>query len=301
MALTREFDDLREQSSELNWWRSALWDNGLVHLRDWYLVDSWFRSRALELPRSGLSLVPCLDMANHHENTNSYYEEAIQGEVQLLPRPGQVLKAGDEVTITYGSEKPAAEMLFSYGFLDPSSKAGGLRLNISPLPDDPLGKAKVHIFGGKTFLELKAANDKTEWSCPFAYLACLNEEDGLGFRLLQASDGSQELRVFWQEEDVTNNTESFEDLIASHELCDIYRLRVNMVVSQRLQEQLENLAISPSSDGASSNAAHAQKLKAIETDIIEKALSCLQYEVRQTCGDGSMASFLSVEQISVQS
>lgn len=279
-ALTREFDELREQSNGLDWWRSAFWDSNLVQLKDWYLVDSWFRSRALELPRSGLSLVPCLDMANHRQNANAYYDETAQGQVLLLHRPGHAVNRGDEITINYGSDKSAAEMLFSYGFLDHRSQAGGLRLHMSPLPDDPLGKAKVDLFSGNTFLELKLSNDKVEWSCPFAYLACLNEEDGLGFRLLQASDGSQELRVFWQEDDVTENAESFEHLIASHELRDIYRLRVNMVIAQRLQEQWERLASSPSGDTISPNLANAHELKRIEEGVIEKALSSLQDQVR---------------------
>lgn len=282
-ALTREFDELREQSSDLDWWRSAFWDSNLVHPKDWYLVDSWFRSRALELPRSGLSLVPCLDMANHSQNANAYYEESLQGQVLLLRRPGHSFQVGDEITISYGSDKSPAEMLFSYGFLDPVSQARGLRLHMSPLPDDPLGKAKVHIFRGNTSLEVESSRDKTQWSCPFAYLACLNEEDGLGFRLLQTSDGSQELRVFWQDQDVTDNAEYFEQLIASHELCDIYRLRVNIALSQRLQEQLDSLASSPLGDIVSPNAVHARELRRIEKDCIEKALSSLQHQASSPC------------------
>lgn len=279
LALTREFDELRERSSDLDWWRSAFWDSNLIHLKDWYLVDSWFRSRALELPRSGLSLVPCLDIVNHHRDANSYYDETIQGEVLLLRRPGAILGPGDEVTINYGSEKPDAEMLFTYGFLDPSSPGGGLRLRMSPLPDDPLGKAKVHILGGNTSIELKSSGDKIYWHCPFAYLACLNEEDGLEFKLLQASDGSQELRVFWQEEDVTDNAECFEGLITSHELCDIYRLRVSMIVSQSLEAQLERLTSSPFEEIISPSASYARELKRIEKGIIRKALSSLQDQV----------------------
>lgn len=287
LALAREFDELREQSAELDWWRSAFRDNNIVHLKDWFLVDSWFRSRALELPRSGLSLVPCLDMANHHRDANSYYEETMQGEVLLLRRPGVALQTGEEVTINYGSEKPAAEMLFTYGFIDPSFPAGGLRLLMSPLPDDPLGKAKVHIFEGATSLELKSSDGRMDWFCPFAYLACLNEEDGLGFRLLQASDGTQELRVFWQEEDVTDKAESFEDLIASHELCEIYRLRVNMVISRRLEEQLERLASSPSGHATSPSASYARDLKGIEKDMLERTLKSLQEQVSSLCEMGS--------------
>lgn len=279
VSLTREFDELREKSSEIEWWGTAFWDNGSVHLTDWYLVDAWYRSRVLELPKSGLSLVPCIDMANHSTNANAFYDETSDDEVVLLLRPESGINSGEEVTISYGSEKSAAEMLFSYGFMDSSSVVYGLQLPLNPLPDDPLGKAKAHIFAGNTTIELKKTDGKMEWICPFAYLVCLNEEDGLGFRLLQASDGSQELRVFWQEEDVTDSAKSFETLIASHKLCDVYKLRVNMVVSQRLEEQLEPLYISSPSDIKTPNISNAQELKKIEKEMVEMALSALQDQV----------------------
>lgn len=61
LALSNEFEELRDKSSEIECWNAAFWDNDSVRFADWLLVDAWYRSRVLELPRSGSSLVPCID------------------------------------------------------------------------------------------------------------------------------------------------------------------------------------------------------------------------------------------------
>lgn len=283
LALTSEFDDIREKSSDLDFWNAAIWQsNKPVRLTDWYLVDAWYRSRVLELPRSGASLVPCLDMANHSSEANAYYEETSDGEVVLLPRSNKQFDSGEEVTISYGSEKSTAEMLFSYGFLSPAPVAQSLTLPLSPLPDDPLGKAKLHIFTGMPSIQIKVLDDKVEWSSPFAYLSCLNEEDGLHFKLLQSADGDTELRMFWQEDDVTGKEESFETLVSEHELYDVFRLRVNMVISQKIQEQLERLGETQESDEVSNdtlNATNARELRRIEQDVLKQTASTFEEQV----------------------
>ncbi|KAK7744628.1 hypothetical protein SLS53_003514 [Cytospora paraplurivora] len=293
LALVHEFDELREKSSDIAFWNVAFWDSGLVHLTDWYLVDAWYRSRVLELPRSGPSLVPCIDMANHSKDANAYYEENSRDEVLLLLRPGSDVKEGDEVTISYGSGKSAAEMLFSYGFIDSSSTTRSIRLPLSPMPDDPLGKAKAHIFKGPQTVEVCEVAGKTAWTSAFAYLMVLNEEDGLGFKVLQDNDGGRELRIFWLDEDVTDQSGTFETLISNHRLCDVFRLRVNMVIYQRLQEQLDTLSlpIPEESDGEfdfgdveHSNAANARALRRIETDILEKTVGILEQKASSASG-----------------
>ncbi|KAJ4396085.1 hypothetical protein N0V93_000302 [Gnomoniopsis smithogilvyi] len=280
LALTSEFDEIREKSSKIEFWNAALWETTIpVRLTDWYLVDAWYRSRVLELPRSGPSLVPCLDMANHSTEASAYYEETPEGDVVLLPLTGKEFDSDEEVTISYGSDKSAAEMLFSYGFLTPSSVARSITLPLSPLPDDPLGKAKIHVFSGMPSIQIKVVGNKIDWSSPFAYLSCLNEEDGLHFKLLQSSDGDTELRMFWQEDDVTAKGESFETLVSEHELHDVFRLRVNMVVFQKIQEQLERLGQVPGAEEAANeniNATNAWELRRIEEDVLGRTAAALE-------------------------
>lgn len=227
-------------------------------------------------------------MVNHSTDANAYYEENVDDDVVLLLRPGGNIKEGDEVNISYGSEKPAAEMLFSYGFIDSSSSTKSLRLPLRPLPDDPLGKAKVHAFQDAPVVDIKEVDGRVLCTSPFAYLMILNEEDGLGFRLLQDNDGGRELRTFWRDQDVTERTSSFDELVSDHELCSVLRLRVNMVISQRLEEQLERLSSLPLDDGNAAsatdkpsppNAANARALRLIEKGVLDKAVVVLEEQV----------------------
>ncbi|GJC98278.1 SET domain-containing protein [Colletotrichum higginsianum] len=191
VALTDEFDELRETSSTLTFWNELFWESEKISLIDWVRVDAWFRSRCLELPKSGEAMVPVLDLANHSSEANAYYEENGKDEVVLLLRPGCRVSSGEEMTISYGDAKSGAEMLFSYGFIDPVSAADRMTLPLMPLEDDPLGKAKLHIFKGPPTVEFVRTNGSFSWESPFAYIMCLNEEDGLLFRVLQDTDGSR--------------------------------------------------------------------------------------------------------------
>lgn len=71
---------------------------------------------------------------------------------------------------------------------------------------------------------------------------CLNEEDGLEFKVLQETDGSRSaLRVFWLGYDVTEMTSDFEYLTKDHPLRDIFQLRVVALLQDRLRQQIERL------------------------------------------------------------
>jgi len=187
-------------------------------------------------------MVPCLDMANHSSEPNAYYEQASKGGVNLLLRPDVELDVSSEVTISYGDTKSEAEMLFSYGFINERSAITSLVLPIQPVPDDPLGKAKLSAFVGQPVVRISVKQDLVEWECPFVYLMCLNEEDGLEFKVLLRNDGSRsQLRVFWQGSDVTDVTETFGPLIESHALRDVFKLRAVALLHERIREQLEQL------------------------------------------------------------
>jgi hypothetical protein len=284
-ALDAEFGLIVEKSSDIACWNDLLWQHGSVSFTDWIRLDALYRSRCLELPRSGESMVPCIDMINHSAAPSAYYDENLKDEVVLLPRPGVNLSKDDEVTISYGDSKSAAEMLFSYGFIDPESKADSLVLPLTPFPDDPLAKAKLVAFGqGPKIHVARDGDGAIRWGSDFAYLMCVNEEDGLEFRILQDRDGGQQLRVFWQEEDVTDRTSGFEELIRTHPFSAVFRLRVVTVVQETLQTQLERLRSSTPPDTPSSLQREdcfkmALLLRQIETNILEDAIKTLEEEV----------------------
>src|SRR5690606_38750142 len=60
-ALDAEFGLILEKSSDIPSWNELLWEGpSAVSFPDWIRLDALYRSRSLELPRSGEALVPCL-------------------------------------------------------------------------------------------------------------------------------------------------------------------------------------------------------------------------------------------------
>ncbi|KAK3325879.1 hypothetical protein B0H66DRAFT_573601 [Apodospora peruviana] len=305
-ALTAEFLAVREASSDILVWNEMLWEREMVGFRDWIFLDAVYRSRCLELPRSGQSMVPCIDMINHSANPTVYYDENARDETVLLLRPDTDVSSGEEVTISYGDAKSAAEMLFSYGFVDPASTAGedSLVLPLDPFPDDPLAKAKLVTFGKPP--KIHVARDKgsgaVRWKSPFAYLMCVNEEDGLEFRVLQDNDGNRQLRIFWLDEDVTERTTDFETLIRNHkELSALLSLRTVTVVQESLQAQLDSLGFNSELDSMTPSdlplvregcLSSAILLRQSETDILRSAIEALEKERCTLLEDKTVVAYL---------
>lgn len=233
-------------------------------------------------------MVPVLDMANHSHSQTAYYDEDDEDNIVLLSRPGREISIGDEVNISYG-EKSHAEMIFSYGFIDRESSVEELTLPLESLADDPLAKAKLHIFRGSPTLKLSRSDGEINWQCPFVYLMCLNEEDGLEFRVLQGTNGDRELRLFWQEEDATARANDFGDLIKNHPLCQIFRLRAVSVLHEVVTDHLMQLSSEISHDELEplrrtgqirdGRLQLAQKLREIEASVLESAAIALDEQV----------------------
>jgi hypothetical protein len=241
-ALLREFEALREMTTSIAWCQKCWWEQETLVFTNWIFLDALFRSRCLEFPNFGEVLVPALDMANHSADANAFYEPTASGGISLLLKPNVELVAGSEVTISYGESKTEAEMLFSYGFIDEESTVDAVTLILEPFPYDPLGKAKLAAFHGPPTVLISNTQGIVEWESRFLYFLCLNEEDGLEFRVLQETDGAQSpLRVFWQGSDVTDVTDTFEALIKNHELEDIFRLRTIALLQDRIRQQIERL------------------------------------------------------------
>jgi len=234
-------------------------------------------------------MVPCLDIVNHASNANAYYEQTSNGDAILLLRPNGKAGLGEEITICYGPSKSAAEMLFSYGFVDEEIDTDSLVLDLHPLREDPLGKAKVAAFSGLPMVRISSAREVFDWSSPFLFFMCLNEEDGLEFKVMQQTDGSQsQLQVFWQDMDVTDSTAQFEQHISQDPLKDVFFLRAVCILGDRIQEQLERLyasedmsVIIDSSVFRMDEAAFttASKLRHREIALLEKASNAIDSQV----------------------
>ncbi|KAI2473201.1 SET domain-containing protein [Annulohypoxylon bovei var. microspora] len=297
-VLTKEFDDLRAKAANLPFWDEIFSVDESITIQDWVLLDALYRSRSLGLPQSGEAMVPCLDLVNHSSEANAYFDENSQGEVILRLRDGCNVSLGSEISIDYGREKSPAEMLFSYGFIDPGSTASSLVLPLEPLDDDPLAMAKLRAFG--TPPKLKLVEDKNgipHWAAPFLYLMCLNEEDGLQFRVLQETDGSRHLKMLWQDVDITHEPDMIKDHISNHELYPVFELRVIAVILSIFQGHLEELTSSRDRDMAPGSTREeiwqaVSRLKSLEGRILERSLGILDEQKTRLLEDDTVLAYL---------
>ncbi|KOC12703.1 hypothetical protein AFCA_007237 [Aspergillus flavus] len=243
VSLENEFELLRQSTENISWCRKHWWDEntGRFTLDDWKYVDAMYRSRMVDLPSSGHAMVPCIDMANHasEDIVKALYEEDTEGNAVLQLRSGRKLHSDEEVTISYGDDKPASEMIFSYGFLE--NERGGAKqifLNLDIPEDDPLIMAKKRVCKAPPGLRLfdapTAERGSTDWDSPFVWWLCVNQEDGLEFEVLQTNDGGREVKVSWKGEEIKDPND-IKSLLAKDPLWDIFQLRAVVTVLDRLE------------------------------------------------------------------
>lgn len=103
-SLEREYEHLRHSTVGIAWCRQCWWDEetGKFTMDDWRYIDAAYRSRMVDLPGSGHSMVPCIDMANHAAGASvkALYDVDSEGNAVLQLRWGQSLQPGEEVTIS---------------------------------------------------------------------------------------------------------------------------------------------------------------------------------------------------------
>ncbi|KUM65583.1 hypothetical protein ACN42_g1473 [Penicillium freii] len=246
-SLEREFEQLRQATGNIAWCQRSWWDEttGTLTIDDWKYVDAAYRSRMLDLPGSGLAMVPCVDMANHvsGDGAKALYDADSEGNAVLQLRWGKTLQPGDEVTISYGDEKPASEMIFSYGFLESgTTEAREISLNLDIPEDDPLGIAKKMFCRNNSGIRISAVEGSEEvtWESGLAWVACVNEEDGLHFGIAQTTDGGRELETTWKGEKI-QSASHLRELLVVDPLWEIFQLRAAVLLLDRLETQLAHL------------------------------------------------------------
>lgn len=272
------------------WCRREWWDDtkGLLTFDDWQQVDAMYRSRALEFPGIGECMIPCIDMANHASGygTIARYECGQDGSAQLLLREDNRLKAGDEVTITYGDDKGACEMVFSYGFLeDTMASAGMLLLDLAIPDDDPLKKAKQYVSTSAPGVRVFEGLDGPAWTSEYIWLVVINEEDGLSFQVVESTNGEQHLMVFWQNEPMA----SIDDLpgkLLEDRHWPIFKLRAVCLIWERVQQQLGRLGEASAVASTQSLAVRgevldiAKRLRHLEQTLLKAVVKSLEADVR---------------------
>lgn len=292
-SLHREFEQLQDATSNLPWCAEQWWNevDGIIEFDDWLQVDAFYRSRALEYPGVGDCMVPCIDMANHTSGTGTaaIYEVDDQGNAVLLLRDDKNIEQDGEITITYGDDKGACEMLFSYGFIEEEMQsARELFLDLSIPRDDPLGRAKAAVANCAPGFKIVDAEEGVIWDGAYIWLICVNEEDGLSFQIQQTVEGTRELIATWQDEPV-HGFEGFRSILEKDPLWDIYQLRAISILQERVASQLQDLY---GSDDRVDAAQHgngtdirdrpwhlAKRLRLLESELLEKAYSHYEDQV----------------------
>ena len=290
-SLEKEYKALREATERINWCQKHWWHEGTgtLSFEDWKLADAMYRSRALELPRGlGDSMVPVVDMANHasDDKHNARFEVDDNGSALLVVRDERTIKAGEEITIMYGCGG-ATEMIFSYGFLeDTAQSAREVFLGLDLPEDDPLRTAKARYCreapGVRLFVD-EVGNLK--WDSAYVWWACVNEEDGLDFEVLQTNEGERELRAVWK----GNEFEAHElkSLLMNDELHDVFRLRALVLIQQRAELQGMNIAQTDElfeqareqSGVRDSIYKTVEKLRGLELELVTAAYEALEAQV----------------------
>ena len=284
-SLNRELTLLHDSTSSIDWCQRHWWNSetGALTFDDWKQVDAMYRSRALDLPGTGHAMVPCIDMANHAsgDETVALYETDENGDAVLILRNGKIMVAGEEITITYGDDKGACEMLFSYGFMEDTMRsAKELFLDLEIPDDDPLKIAKMAVNKSAPGFRLFLQDNEIRWEGPFVWLLCANEEDGLRFRVLQTNDGIRELMVNWKDSEIQNVSE-LDVILKAEPLWDVFELRAIATLQARVESQL--LALENSKDRLQLVSSGEQEMKprfldALRLRELEETLMLLAYE-----------------------
>lgn len=301
-SLHREYDLLCDSAASTRWYKIASLH---ISFDDWLHVDAMFRSRALDF--YGSCMIPGMDLASHaaHERTNAFYDRA-EGKYRLYLMKDKALRQRDEVCITYGDEKGACEMLFSYGFLDEhmdTAETLFLSLNI---PDDDASRiAKLKIANcapGFKLIDVSSSSSSDEdsatspleaehsasscgaidWTGDFIYLLCLTHDDGLQFELAQRTDDVEpELCATFNDNELPDGAASLRRLLAQSDQWDVYRLRAIVILQQRVFEQMQVLYSSQdamegvphgeATDVRDSVYQQAMKLRQLEFELLERA------------------------------
>ena len=314
-SLDREFTLIREKTADIEWCQSHWWsaETGSLSIEDWKIVDAMYRSRAMDLPGTGFATVPIMDMANHAGGAyaNARYETDSEDNAVLLLRDNLKLKAGDEITISYGDDNGASEMLHSYGFIEPKmSSAKQIWLDIDIPDDDPLALAKKHAArsapGFKLFqnvdnnssdrhmaaLDDAGSSIPVYWESPYVWLISVNEEDGLEFKLLRTTEGETDIQIFWKET-VMTDLSIFETMLSKEPLYDVFKLRVITMLRNRLTDQIMRLENSKAmfaefieiAGGETTNYDNAMSLSKLEGMLMWQAYEDFGQQVQSTFGN----------------
>lgn len=120
--------------------------------------------------------------------------------------------------------------------------------------------------------------DGVMWTGGFVWLMCVNDEDGLAFRVLQMNDGEWRLVVLWRGEEV--EVEKLEEKLEGSEAWEVFQLRALILVQERVQVQLGEEAGAEEEErgveGREEVRVLVGRLRVLERELLEKAVETLE-------------------------
>lgn len=186
----------------------------------------------------------------------------------------------------YGDEKGACENIFSYGFLEDNvTSAKVMFLGLDIPDDDPLRPAKMFVSTAAPGFRIFEDGDSIAWESNYIWLAVINEEDGLDFRIRQTIDGKRDIQAFWKEEEL-NDTSKLREYLQEDPVWDVFQLRATVLLQNRIDEQKE--AIQATQGLAQDLTVRdvpwrlAERLRNLELDMLVRAAAMLDSQVRYT-------------------
>ncbi|KAK4634138.1 SET domain-containing protein 8 [Fulvia fulva] len=302
-SLELEYDQLCSSVAKTRWYQLV---QDHIDLDDWMQVDAMFRSRALDF--YGSCMIPGMDLASHAagDSTNAFYDRA-DDKYYLWLLEDKNLPLGHEVSITYGDEKGACEMLFSYGFLDPEMETAETLFLSLKIPDNDVAKtAKMKVAGcapgfkiidtpssTKSNASAEAAEAEStstnsneppvggiDWQGNFIWLLCVSKDEGLRFELARTIDGEEEMRAIFVDRELTG-ADDLRHALSQSELWPVYKLRAIVILQQRVfdqlqilystQEEVEAVLHGDASSVREAPYQQAMKLRSLEFELLEKA------------------------------
>lgn len=144
------------------------------------------------------------------------------------------------------------------------------------------------MFESAPILRVIDLGDEIMWTGDFVWLMCVNEEDGLSFRVLQGVDGERQLIVLWDGEEV--EVGKIEGLLERGKRWEVFQLRATILVQERLEIQLghleraeEEVARMKGDEGdegemgvGSEEIEIARRLRELETKLLDRAVEALE-------------------------
>jgi hypothetical protein len=182
-------------------------------------------------------------------------------------------------------------MIFSYGFLEEAmTSAKELFLGLEMPDDDPLAPAKMRVSTVAPGVRLfdTSQGQGCDWDSDFIWLMCVNEEDGVEFKVLRKVDGERELRMFWKDQEM-QETSQLRSCLEADPLWPVFQLRAVAQIQERVEGQLQEILNPPidlqtvgHGNGTSIRDrpwALAVSLLKLESELLQRAHASLEEQV----------------------